>query len=242
MKLFPAIDLRGGRAVRLFQGDYDKMTVYSDAPESVALEFKRAGARNLHLVDLDGAKEGDTPNFEVISRIVKESGLFVEVGGGVRSMETVSRYLETGVARVIIGTAAVTEPAFLRDALSKYGERIAVGVDIKGEAVATHGWTQTSGKNCFEFCAELEKLGVKTVICTDISRDGAMRGPNTELYRRLADSFAMEIIASGGVSAARDLASLSETGVAGAILGKALYTGAINLKDAIGMIEGANGP
>lgn len=238
MELFPAIDLRGGLAVRLYQGDYDKMTVYSDSPLEVARSFKAAGARFLHLVDLDGAKDGSNPNFEMIRRIAAESGLAVEVGGGIRDMETAGRYLDAGLMRVIIGTAAVTDPEFLKNALAAYGDKIAVGVDIRGESVATHGWTQSSGKNCFDFCAELSALGVKTLICTDISKDGAMKGPNVELYRALSERFSMDIIASGGVTVLDDLKALRSAGAAGAILGKSLYTGSIKLEEAISLMEG----
>ena len=237
MELFPAIDLRDGKAVRLLRGDYDKMTVYSDSPLEVARSFRADGAKYLHLVDLDGAKDGGTPNFQVIREIVEKSGLSVEVGGGIRSMETAEKYLDMGAMRVIIGTAAVTDPQFLKYAVARYGGKITVGVDVKGEAVATHGWTQTSEKSCFDFCGELQALGVKTVICTDISRDGAMQGVNSGLYRRLTERFDMDFIASGGVTGIEDLALLSETGVSGAILGKSLYTGGIALKEAVKLVE-----
>ena len=239
MDLFPAIDLCGGKAVRLLQGDYEKMTVYSEQPLDVACSFKKAGADYLHLVDLDGAKEGDTSNFEVIGKIVAESGLKVEVGGGIRNMHTVERYLSLGVMRVIIGTAAVTDPDFLREAVKLFDEKIAVAVDIKDEFVATHGWTQTSTESCFDFCQKLQDMGVKTVICTDISKDGAMQGVNQSLYEKLTQDFTMDIIASGGVSAMNDLIALSKTGVCGVILGKSIYTGAIDLASAITTIKKA---
>ncbi|MDR0951874.1 MAG: 1-(5-phosphoribosyl)-5-[(5-phosphoribosylamino)methylideneamino]imidazole-4-carboxamide isomerase [Oscillospiraceae bacterium] len=233
MDIYPAIDLRGGRVVRLFQGDYDKMTVYSDSPLDAARSFQNAGASFLHMVDLDGAKDGTTPNFEAVRRIAAESGLKVEIGGGVRSLETIKKYVDAGVFRVIIGTAAVTQPELLSAALQLYGEKIAVGVDLRDGEVAIHGWTRGSGRDCFEFCAELEKKGVKTVICTDISRDGAMTGPNVGLYRRLSEGFRMDFIASGGVSELADISALRETGVSGAIVGKALYTGKINIQQAL---------
>ena len=239
MELFPAIDLCGGKAVRLLHGDYDKMTVYSDRPVEVACSFKAAGADYLHLVDLDGAKNGDTVNFEIIKNIVSESGLHVEVGGGIRNMDAIERYLGLGVMRVIIGTAAVTDPDFLFEAVKKHGNKIAIAVDIKDGFVATHGWLQTSSESCFDFCSKLQSMGVKTVVCTDISKDGAMQGTNTELYEKLTRSFSMDIIASGGVSTIDDLVRLSETGVHGAILGKSIYTGSIDLKTAIQTIKKA---
>lgn len=237
MELYPAIDLRGGKAVRLLRGDYDKMTVYSDSPSNVARVFKGSGAEYLHLVDLDGAKDGDTPNFEVIGRIVSESGLNVEVGGGIRSLLTVERYLDLGVMRVIIGTAAVTDPTFLREALKRFGDKIAVAVDIRDGLVATHGWTKTSAENCEDFCQRLQEAGVKTVICTDISKDGALQGVNDQLYESMTQRFTMDIIASGGVSTMYDLLRLSETGVRGTILGKSIYTGSIDLANAVTVLK-----
>lgn len=237
MELFPAIDLRDGKAVRLLRGDYNRMTVYSDSPVEVAKSFRDAGAKYIHVVDLDGAKDGNTPNFQVIEEIVQKSGLKVEVGGGIRNEKIVERYLSAGVMRVIIGTAAVTNPEFLEKAVAKHGEKIAVGVDIKERFVAIHGWTETSKLDCFEFCEKLQGIGVKTVICTDISKDGAMQGPNTELYRELVSRFDMDIIASGGVTVAEDLLKLSDTGALGAILGKSLYTGSIDLKSALDGME-----
>ena len=239
MDLYPAIDLRGGKAVRLLRGDYDNMTVYSDTPLAVAKKFKESGASFLHLVDLDGAKDGDTPNFEIIGEIVRESRLKVEVGGGIRSMQTVERFLALGVMRVILGTAAITDPQFLLEATERFGEKLAVAVDIKDGFVATHGWTQTSAESCFDFCEKLQKIGVKIVICTDISKDGAMQGINRELYEELAQRVSMNIIASGGVSSIDDLLKLSETGVSGAILGKSLYTGSIDLANAITLMKKA---
>ncbi|NCB73804.1 MAG: 1-(5-phosphoribosyl)-5-[(5-phosphoribosylamino)methylideneamino]imidazole-4-carboxamide isomerase [Clostridia bacterium] len=233
MDFLPAIDLFDGKAVRLLKGDYNKMTVYSDSPFELALEFKRAGAKYLHLVDLDGAKDGDTPNSELIAKIVAESGLKVEVGGGIRGISAAEKYLNLGVMRVIIGTAAVTDPEFLAEALSRFGERIAVAVDIKDGFVATHGWTQTSGESYLDFCEKLQNLGVKTLICTDISKDGALQGVNTELYESLTRNFSVDIIASGGVTDIDDLITLSKTGVRGAILGKALYAGRIDLAEAV---------
>ncbi len=237
MELFPAIDILDGRAVRLLHGNYDRMTVYSDDPLAVALSFKRAGAKFLHLVDLDGAKDGDTPNYELIKRITSESGLLVEIGGGVRNSEVVKRYLDAGAMRVIIGTAAVTDPDFLKAAVVQFGDKVAVGVDIKDGYVATHGWIQTSNEDCFGFCEKLQSMGVQTLICTDISRDGAMLGVNEQLYEQLCCRFSMDIIASGGVTITDDLVRLSKTGVKGAILGKSLYAGSIDLGEALDLLK-----
>jgi len=240
MELYPAIDLRGGKAVRLLRGDYDNMTVYSDSPLDVACDFRKNGASFLHLVDLDGAKDGDTPNFDIIGEIVRKSGLRVEVGGGIRSMQTIERYLVLGVMRVILGTSAVTDPEFLKSAVERFGEKLAVAVDVKDGFVATHGWTQTSALSCLDFCERLQQIGVRTVICTDISKDGAMQGVNAELYASLVKRFSMNIIASGGVSSINDLVRLSETGVYGVILGKSLYTGSIDLANAITLMKKAD--
>ena len=233
MNIFPAIDLIGGKAVRLFKGDYDQKTVYSDSPLDVAKGFRAAGAEYLHLVDLDGAKSGKAENLALISEIIRESGLKVEVGGGIRTEETVAQYVEIGVLRVILGTAAVTNRPFLEEMLRKYGDKIAVGVDIKDGMVATHGWMNSSGIDCFDFMAELQDLGVKTVICTDISKDGAMAGTNLDLYRELADIEGLAITASGGVSSLEELRELQTIGTHAAILGKALYTGRLDLETVI---------
>ncbi len=233
MKIFPAIDLIGGQAVRLVKGDYNQKTVYNSDPVQVAKSFYLKGAEYLHLVDLDGAKSGNTDNFQVIKQIVSESGLKVEIGGGIRNIETVEKYLSIGVLRVIIGTAAITNPDFLDDALQKYGEKIAVGVDIKDGYVATHGWTEVSDVSCEEFVEKMQQKGVKTIICTDISKDGMMSGTNLELYKDLSEKFSIDITASGGVSTLEDVKTLNDMNMYGAILGKALYTGAIDLKEAI---------
>ena len=233
MRIFPAIDLVRGQAVRLFKGDYENMTVYNPDPVQVARDFQRCGAKYLHLVDLEGAKNGGTPNLETIRRIISETDLFTEVGGGIRSMETVRTYLEAGVNRVILGTAAVTNPDFLAAAVAEYDDRIAVGIDIKDGFVAIKGWTEKSAYTCDAFFEKMQKLGVKTIICTDISRDGAMQGTNRELYRRLSETYKMDIIASGGVSSMEDIEALQSMGLYGAIIGKAYYTGAIDLQKAI---------
>ncbi|MGM9585489.1 MAG: 1-(5-phosphoribosyl)-5-[(5-phosphoribosylamino)methylideneamino]imidazole-4-carboxamide isomerase [Faecousia sp.] len=233
MYIYPAIDLFGGKAVRLLQGDYAKMTVYSDDPVSVAKDFAAAGCSHIHLVDLEGAKLGKPANLGVIAKIVETTGLFAEVGGGIRDLETVEKYLAIGVSRVILGTAAVTNPAFLEAALQKYGEKIAVGVDLKDGFVAIKGWTETSDLTAENFFAKMQTLGVKTVICTDISRDGAMKGTNRELYRELSKKFTIDLIASGGVSSLEDVQVLTRMRLHGAIIGKAYYIGAVDLKEAV---------
>lgn len=233
MKIFPAIDLIGGKAVRLFKGDYNQMSVYNDNPAQVALDFIRCGANQIHIVDLEGAKSGETPNFGTVCRIKEASGAFCEIGGGIRSMETVEKYLGSGIDRVILGTAAVNDEAFLREAVNKYGERIAVGVDIKDGFVAVKGWLENSEYEAFEFCEKMQRMGVKALICTDISKDGAMKGTNLELYRELSERFDIDIVASGGVSSLDDVINLSRLGIYGAIIGKAYYTGAIDLARAV---------
>lgn len=233
MNIFPAIDLYEGKAVRLFQGDYNQMTVYSHRPLSVARDFEAAGATHVHLVDLEGAKTGTTPNLQVVTAIAKQTGLFTEIGGGIRTPETVEAYLSAGVDRVILGTAAVTDEAFLKQAVAEYGEAIAVGVDIKDGQVAIKGWTETSQYDCRTFCKKMEILGVKTLICTDISKDGAMQGTNRALYRTLCNDYDLQIVASGGVSSLEDVKALADMGLYGAIIGKAYYIGAIDLKEAI---------
>lgn len=233
MLIFPAIDLYEGKAVRLYQGDYAQMTVYSNNPVEIAKDFAKAGATCLHLVDLEGAKSGTTPNLETIKGIIRDTKLFTEVGGGIRTMETVRKYLDAGVNRVILGTAAVKDEAFLREAVNTYGEKVAVGVDIKDGKVAIHGWTETSALDAFDFCRKLEEIGVSTVICTDISKDGAMQGTNRALYRDLSKAFKLQIIASGGVSSMDDVKHLATLNIYGAIIGKAYYTGAIKLSEAI---------
>ncbi|MBQ2877092.1 MAG: 1-(5-phosphoribosyl)-5-[Clostridia bacterium] len=240
MKIFPAIDLFDGKAVRLYKGNYAEMTVYSDHPDKIAEKFKAAGASNIHLVDLEGAKDGTTPNIDIIKRIASDSGLFVEVGGGIRTMETLDKYIEAGVGRAILGTAAVTDEAFLSAAVQKYGERIAVGVDLKDGYVAIKGWTEKSAYTAEEFFAKLEGLGIKTVICTDISRDGAMKGTNLELYSHLSGRYSIDIVASGGVSSMEDIVALRKMKLYGAIIGKAYYTGAIDLAEAIRIGENDN--
>lgn len=233
MLIYPAIDLFEGKAVRLFKGDYAQMTVYNENPTEVALDFKNSGATHIHLVDLEGAKNGETPNLHTVLKIKAATNLFCEIGGGIRSMETIDRYIDAGIDRVILGTAAVTKEGFVKEAVKKYGEKIAVGIDIKDGFVAIKGWTEVSSLEAFEFCEKLEKIGVKTIICTDISKDGAMVGTNHELYRELSRKFGLQIIASGGVSSIEDVEKLAKLDLYGAIIGKAYYTKAIDLKTAI---------
>ena len=233
MILFPAIDLFEGKAVRLFKGDYAKMTVYSEHPEEIAKDFAACGATHVHLVDLEGARSGETPNLETVMKIRESTGLFCEIGGGIRSMETAERYLNAGMDRVILGTAAVEDEGFLCEAIHRYGEKIAVGADIREGYVAVRGWTQKSGVTLEDFCEKMQEIGVTTVICTDISRDGAMRGTNREMYRMLSERFRLQITASGGVSTLEDVRSLRAMNLYGAIIGKAYYTGDIDLKKAM---------
>ena len=233
MLIYPAIDLFQGKAVRLYKGDYAQMTVYSDDPPQIGLDFTAKGATHIHLVDLEGAKTGETPNFDTVLAIKAATGAFCEIGGGIRSMEVIDRYLAAGLARVILGTAAVTAPGFVEEAVKKHGDKIAVGIDIRDGFVAIKGWTEKSSLDAMEFAAKMEKIGVKTLICTDISKDGAMEGANHQLYRTLSEQFGMDIIASGGVSSMDDVKRLSSLDIHGAIVGKAYYTGALNLAQAI---------
>ncbi len=233
MKIFPAIDLYEGKAVRLLKGDYNAVTVYSENPLEIAKDFENSGATELHTVDLEGARDGGTPNIEIIKSFVENTKLNVEVGGGIRSMDTVKAYLDAGVRRVILGTAAVTDPEFLKTAVDTYGDKIAVGADIKDGKVAIKGWVEKSEYSTFEFFEMLQKIGVSTVICTDISKDGAMQGTNRELYKELSQRFSVNIIASGGVSSLDDIKALDEMDLFGAIIGKAYYTGAIKINEAL---------
>ena len=232
MILFPAIDLYDGQAVRLLHGDYNKMTVYSAGPASVALDFKADGMTHIHIVDLQGARDGGTPNYKTVCEIKEKSGLVCEIGGGIRSMKTVDKYLSAGVDRVILGTSAVADEEFLKKALKKHGEKIAVGADIKNGMIAVKGWLETSSVNIYEFCDKMQNLGVKTLICTDIGFDGALQGTNRPLYKELSDKYDMNITASGGVSTYDDLTELKQYGVYGAIIGRAYYEKKIDLKKA----------
>jgi len=234
MILFPAIDLIDGKAVRLYKGDYAQMTVYSDDPVSVARSFEQAGATHLHVVDLQGARDGGTPNFRTVANIIDGTSLCVEIGGGIRDMDTVEKYLNAGAFRVILGTAALTDPEFLVQAVTKYGDKIAVGADLRDGMVATHGWLETSQVSGYEFIAEMQRIGVRVIICTDISKDGVMGGTNRELYQSLQDKFPdMMFTASGGISDLETVKALNDMNMYGAILGKALYTGALDLATAV---------
>ena len=233
MILFPAIDLLEGQAVRLYQGDYEQKTVYSDDPAGLAASFREQGSSYLHVVDLEGARDGGTPNFELICRIKAQTGMFVQTGGGIRSMDVIEKYLEAGIDRVILGTAAAENEALLREAAARYGGRIAVGADLRDGRVAVRGWKETTSLTAAELCRRMEDIGIRTMICTDISRDGAMRGSNRELYRELSGLFRGQIIASGGVSSLEDVRALKALGLYGAIMGKAIYTGDISLAEAI---------
>ena len=238
MNIIPAIDLIDSKAVRLIKGDYDKVTVYSDNPVEVAKSFEEAGAKFLHIVDLNGAKDGTTANFETIKKIVTSTNLSVDVGGGIRDIERIERYINIGVDRVIIGTAAITDPEFLLEAVERFGEKIVVGVDIKDGCVAIKGWTEVSPITCFDFCSKLQSIEVKTIVCTDISKDGMMSGTNIELYKDLSSRFGLDIVASGGVSTLDDVKALSKMNMFGAIVGKAIYVGAIDLAEAVMVAEG----
>ena len=233
MILYPAIDLYAGQAVRLEKGDYSRMTVYDHDPVSRAKSMRSDGADHLHLVDLEGARSGKTDNLPVIRRIAEETGLFLELGGGIRDLETVQEYLDIGVSRVILGTAAAEDDAFLQRALEAFGDAAAVGVDLLDGRVRTRGWEKDSAWTAEDFFEHLASLGVRTVICTDISRDGMLAGTNLELYARLNADYPMDLIASGGVSSLEDLRALKALGMAGAIVGKAYYTGNVTIPAAL---------
>ena len=232
MILFPAIDLMDGNAVRLLRGDYKQKTVFSHDPLAVARDFVSCGATHVHLVDLDGAKDGTTPNADVVKSIATQTPLFCEIGGGIRSLDTAETYFSAGVDRVILGTAAVTDPAFLETAVREYGERIAVGADVKDGEIAIRGWLEKSGVKLDDFMKRMTELGVGCVIVTDVSKDGAMKGTNRDLYRKLVKQYRVPITASGGVSSLDDVTALREIGLYGAIVGRAYYDGAIDLKRA----------
>ncbi len=233
MQIYPAIDLFDGKAVRLYKGDYKQMTVYSEDPVAVAGDFVRQGAECVHLVDLEGARDGGTPNFRIIREIALQTRLFIEAGGGIRSRDVIERYLEAGIDRVILGTAAVSNPKLLDDSVREFGEHIAVGVDVRDGKVSVKGWTEEVDCSPESFCRDLSERGVRTVICTEISRDGAMQGAAEELYDRIADAAKVNLIASGGIRGIEDVRRLKTQGLYGAIIGKAYYTGAINLREAI---------
>ena len=233
MILFPAIDLFEKKAVRLYKGDYENMTIYSENPMEIAQDFAAKGCTHIHMVDLEGAKDGTTPNIAIVEQVATQTDLFVEIGGGIRNMETVERYLGAGVSRVILGTAAVNDEAFLQAAVAKYGDRIAVGADVKEGCIAIKGWLETSAVTLEAFLQNMQNIGVRNVICTDISKDGAMKGTNLGLYKSLSEKFRLDITASGGVSSMEDIRQLRSMDLYGAIIGKAYYTGAIDLKEAL---------
>ena len=238
MELFPAIDIRGAKVVRLTKGDYDVMKVYRDNPKEVAEEFLKAGANNLHVVDLDGARDGSLANFESIKALASTKGLFIEVGGGIRNMERIEAYLKLGVGRVILGTAAVKNYPFVEQAVKEFGDAVAVGVDAKDGMVAVSGWEEVTATNSLDFCKRLRDTGVKTVIYTDISKDGAMSGTNLEIYKSLSEIKGLDIVASGGITYESEIQTLRDMGTYGAILGKALYEGKLDLTRALKIAKG----
>lgn len=238
MKIFPAIDLRGGCVVRLIQGDYGRETVYADDPFLVARGFLNAGAEYLHIVDLDGARDGAQANAEALRNLMQIKGLFTETGGGIRDERAVEKCLDMGIGRVILGTVAVTNYDFVKEMIKKYGERIAVGVDGRDGYVAIDGWRTITDIRTIDLCRRLENDGLKDVIVTDIARDGGMAGPNLSVYRTLCESLSLRVLASGGVSRLADISALHDIGVDGAIIGKALYTGALTLPDALNAARG----
>ena len=233
MIIFPAIDLYDKKAVRLYKGDYENMTVYSENPIEIAKDFEKCGATHMHMVDLEGAKDGTTPNISIVSQVAKETSLFVEIGGGIRDIEIAQKYIDAGVSRIILGTAAVEDENFLKECIEKFGDKTAVGADVKDGYIAIKGWLEKSKFTLDDFLLKMQKLGVKNVICTDISKDGAMKGTNLELYRELSKKYSLDITASGGVSTIEDIKNLREMDLYGAIIGKAYYIGAIDLKEAI---------
>lgn len=233
MIILPAIDLYDKKAVRLLKGDYENMTVYSDNPIEIACDFEEKGAKYIHMVDLEGAKDGTTANIEIVEQVARETGLFVEIGGGIRDMDTVKKYFNSGVSRVILGTAAVTDDDFLKEAVAAYGEKIAVGADVKDGFIAIKGWLEKSEYSLESFLDKMQHIGVKNIICTDISKDGAMKGTNLGMYQKLAENYSVDITASGGVSSLSDVKALRAMNLYGAIIGKAYYTGAIDLREAI---------
>jgi len=233
MKILPAIDIIGGQAVRLYKGDYEKMTVYAKNAADFARKFEEMGAKNLHLVDLDGAKSGENTNLSVIGDIIKSTSLSVEIGGGIRSMQSAEKYINLGADRIIIGTAAVTDPKFLREAIKEFGSRVAVGADLKDGYVAIRGWLEKTALTCDQFFTRMISEGVETVICTDVSRDGAMKGTNLSLYEEILSRHSVKLIASGGVGSIEDIETLDSLGVYGAIIGKAYYENLIDIRKAM---------
>ncbi|MBQ3007194.1 MAG: 1-(5-phosphoribosyl)-5-[Clostridia bacterium] len=238
MQIFPATDILGGKVVRLTKGDYNQVKIYADSPAEMALEFMKDGATNLHMVDLDGAKDGLPVNFDAIREAAKIEGLFIEVGGGIRNMQRIEDYLSLGVKRVILGTAAIRNYPFVEEAVKEFGNAVAVGVDAKEGLVAVSGWQETTNVNSVEFCKKLRDTGVSTVIYTDISKDGMLSGTNLEIYRELSEIKGLDIVASGGITFADEIETLRETNIYGAIVGKAVYEGKLSLKDALAAAGG----
>lgn len=230
MKIFPAIDLRFGKVVRLTEGDYNTTKEYSNDPVNIAKGFYKDGARYLHMVDLDGAKDGNTPNFDSVCNVAKQCDMFIEIGGGIRDEYIIKSYLDAGVDRVIIGTVAVENPDFLKEMVDKYKEKIAVGIDARNGKIATKGWTEITDVDSVEYCNTLNKMGVDTIIYTDIEKDGKMMGTNIDIYKQLSQIKGTNIVASGGITTTDELMVLKKIGVYGAIVGKAIYEGAINLE------------
>lgn len=237
MILFPAIDLLGGKAVRLYKGDYNQVTVYDEDPVHTARIFKAAGASAIHIVDLDGARDGSNANIETVIRIKQETGLFCEIGGGIRNMESAEKYICAGMDRIILGTAALMDPGFVKDAVAAYGSKTSVGIDLKNGMAAVKGWKEESSVSADEMIGRMTDLGIKHFIITDISKDGAMQGTSVGLYERLSKRYMIDITASGGVSSMNDIKALKRLNLYGAIIGKAYYTGAIDLKEAIAEVN-----
>lgn len=237
MQIFPATDILGGKVVRLTKGDYNQVKIYADSPAEMALEFMKDGATNLHMVDLDGAKDGAPVNFEAIREAAKIKDLFIEVGGGIRDMKRVEDYLSLGVKRVILGTAAIRNYPFVEEAVKEFGNAIAVGVDAKEGFVAVSGWQETTSVKSVEFCKKLRDTGVSTVIYTDISKDGMLSGTNLEVYGELSQIKGLDIVASGGITFVNEIEKLRDMNIYGAIVGKAVYEGRLSLKDALRAAE-----
>lgn len=234
MIIFPAIDILNGNCVRLIQGDYNQERVYGDSPVDMAKKWEALGGEFIHIVDLNGAKSGESVNKEVIAKIAKAVSVPVQVGGGIRSLEVIEDYIKSGVARVIIGTAAITDKDFLQKAVATYGDKIAVSVDARAGYVATDGWTDTSDVRAIDLVKELEALGVSTIVYTDIAKDGMLQGPNLEEQEAIQQATNMDVIASGGVTTVQDVANLRKLGLYGAIIGKALYDGKLDFRDVVG--------
>ena len=237
MRRYPAIDIIDGACVRLVQGDYSQKTKFADDPCEIAVRWQNEGGEFIHIVDLDGARNGEMPNFDLIVRIADKLNIPIEVGGGVRNMECVEKYLDNGVNRVIIGTSALSNPDFVKEAVAKYGERIVVGIDAKDGMVAVNGWEEVSTTSAIDLAKQMEKIGVKTIIYTDIATDGMLKGPNVKAMEEMTEAVSIDVVASGGVSSVDDIEKLKGTGVEGAIVGKALYTDTLCLNDAINAAE-----